>query len=247
MKHHPGCEHIVWANRPGINGYGDCLNRLSYLYRIHENDNVICRFIDKKTNFDKVHLIRKHIFKRDESFLIYQGNEFDREYINGFSFLNPKHDYWPAKIIHDTVQSKKIAFHFYQNNFSKKYQSMLSYLEFDCKIYQENLNNLRNDLYWAGYELVSLYDVNDSHGFKVMKNPIDCIRANMYILQECDWYVGSEGFMSHLARAMRVPGLFYRNDKNSAHYNAIRNTLEQPIHHMVSSSEEIKKTLDICT
>ena len=78
-----------------------------------------------------------------------------------------------------------------------------------------------------------------------MANPVDCIRANMYILQECDWYVGSEGFMAHVARAMRVPGLFYRNDEGSAQYNEIKNTLEQPIHHMVNSLENIKKILDI--
>ena len=143
------------------------------------------------------------------------------------------------------MPSGKIAFHFYRNNFPSKYQINLNHLEFYCKVYQENLENLRNELYWAGYELVSLYDVNDYHGFKVMTNPIDCIRANMYILQECDWYVGSEGFMAHIARAMRVPGLFYRNDKGSRHYNAIRNTLEQPIHHLVNSSENIKNLLDI--
>ena len=37
MKRPPGCKHIIWANRPGINGYGDALNRLSYYYRQYEN------------------------------------------------------------------------------------------------------------------------------------------------------------------------------------------------------------------
>ena len=240
-----GYTNITWCNNPGINGYGDALNKLSYLYRTYENDNVICRYIDKKTNFDKVHLIRKHVYKRDKSFLIYQGNSFDREKKTDLSFINPTHDYWPAKILHDKMPSGKIAFHFYRNNFPSKYQINLNHLEFYCKVYQENLEDLSNELYWAGYEIVSLYDVNDYHGFKVMTNPVDCIRANMYILQECDWYVGSEGFMAHVARAMRVPGLFYRNDKGSRHYNLIQNTLEQPIHHMVNSSENIKKLLDI--
>ena len=244
MKHRPGCNHIIWANNPGINGYGDALNKLSYLYRKYENEKIICSHRDKYDNWSKVNLVRKHVFERNENFLIYSTTPqfFTRQ---SEKYVNNRHDYWPAKILHDKMPSGKIAFHFYRNNFPLNYQNNLNDLEFYCKVYQENLEDLRNELYWAGYELVSLYDVNDYHGFKVMANPVDCIRANMYILQECDWYVGSEGFMAHVARAMRVPGLFYRNDEDSAQYNEIKNTLEQPIHHMVNSLENIKKILDI--
>lgn len=244
MKHRPGCNHIIWANNPGINGYGDALNRLSYLYRKYENEKIICSYRDKYENWSKVNLVRKHVFKRNENFLIYSTTPkfFTRQSEKN---VYEVHDYWPAKILHDKEASGKIAFHFYRNNFPLNYQSHLNNLVFHCKVYQENLEDLRTALIGAGYELVFLYDVNDYWGFKVMTNPVDCIRANMYILQECDWYVGSEGFMAHLARAMRVPGLFYRNDEGSDHYNAIENTLEQPIHHMVNSLENIKKILDI--
>ena len=246
MKHHPGCKHIIWANHPGINGYGDALNRLSYYYRQYENDIVYCSYRDKLINWQKVNFIRRHVLQRNSNFLINctQDRLFTRETIPRH-FAQPRHEYWPARITHDAMPSGKIAFHFYRNNFPTKYQSKLNDLEFHSKVYSDNLENLRNELYWAGYELVSLYDVDDYHGFKVMTNPIDCIRANMYILQECDWYVGSEGFMAHVARAMRVPGLLYRNDPHSLEYRRIENTLEQPIHHMVSNSKKIKKILDI--
>ena len=239
-----GYTNITWCNNPGINGYGDALNKLSYLYRTYENEKIVCSYRDKYDNWSKVNLVRNQVFNRNRNFLIYSTTPrfFTRKEEN---YIKNKHDYWPARITHDAMPSGKIAFHFYRNNFPSKYQINLKHLEFFSKVYQENLENLRNELYWAGYELVSLYDVNDYHGFKVMSNPIDCIRANMYILQECDWYLGSEGFMAHVARAMRVPGLFYRNDVHSKEYRRIENTLEQSIHHMVNSSKDIKKILDI--
>jgi hypothetical protein len=234
--------NITWNNYPGINGYGDALNRLSYHYRKYENQTVSCSYRDKYENWRKVNFIRKQVFKRNSNFLLHSTTPrfFTRD--NSQHHVSPTHNYWPARIMHDSMPSGKIAFHFYRNNYPSQYQSLLLSDMLNTKIYAGlNLDDLRNDIYWAGYDLVSLYDINDYHGFNVIENAIDCIRTNMYILQECDYYVGSEGFTAHLCRAMHVPGVFYRNDKESKEYKIIENSLEQSIHNMVCSNTEIKK------
>ena len=237
-------KNIIWKNIPGINGYGDALNRLSYLYRSNEDTIVKCSFHDKIENWKKVNFVRKNVLVRNPNFRMNctQGRFFERlsvKYRITPWYLNPKHDYWPARVMHNKKSTGKVAFHFYFNNFAPNVRIMLDSLEFFCKEYRGDVKILEKNINALGLETVHLYDVDDNRGFKVMKNPVECIQANMEILQNCDYYVGSEGFMAHVCRAMRVPGLFYRNDRKRYDYIAISNTLEQPIHSMVSSEEEI--------
>ena len=66
-----GYTNITWCNNPGINGYGDALNKLSYLYRTYENEKIVCSYRDKYDNWSKVNLVRNQVFNRNENFLIY--------------------------------------------------------------------------------------------------------------------------------------------------------------------------------
>jgi len=168
-----------------------------------------------------------------------QPRLFERECTSPYpSYLSPIHNYWPARISHNNKTTNKIAFHFYENHFPKSSQKKLLILDFFNKVYTE-LYELEKSIYDLGYEIVRLWDTNANRGFKVIKDPVECIQANMEILQDCDYYVGSEGFMAHVCRSMRVPGLFFRNDIHTDDYKAISKSLEQPIHHIVSSSEQI--------
>ena len=63
--------NITWNNYPGINGYGDALNRLSYHYRKYENQTVSCSYRDKYENWRKVNFIRKQVFKRNSNILLH--------------------------------------------------------------------------------------------------------------------------------------------------------------------------------
>lgn len=237
-------RNIVWKNMPGVNGWGDALNKLSYLYRTYENEIVRCSYRDKIGNWSRVNLVRKHVLKRNTLFRMNctHPRYFERDHNKNSSlpyFLNPTHDYWPARISHNEKNTGRIAFHFYINNFSPYMQTKIRWQDFNFKIFDGDMNELKNDIIKLGYEPISLYDLNINRGFPVISDPVKCIKANMEILSNCDYYVGTEGFMSHVCRAMRVPGIFYRNDSHRKEYQAIANSLEQPIHHLVSSSEQI--------
>ena len=76
----------------------------------------------------------------------------------------------------------------------------------------------------------------------------------MQILSECDLFIASEGFMTHIARAMKVPTLVYFNPKQKNMYQIQREevtkklievfdkSIQFPVY---NNSEIIKKTLDI--
>lgn len=242
-------NNIYWRNRRGINGWGDTLNRLSYYYRMNEHVPTVCNFWDKYDNFEKAIFIRKHIFQRNTNFAILSPFNFERDHTN-FShshYMMPYHEYWPSKYTHKGLKNKKIAFNLYRNNFPQHLKHLLHHLELENKEYKDDLNELQNELYWAGYEMISLYDLDDYRGCsKIMKDPVSCINANMKILEECEYFIGSEGFMTHVSRSMKVPTLvFFNNIRTSTTYQLIK-TFDKSIQHPVYSNQDIfKKILDI--
>ena len=107
-------KNIIWKNIPGINGYGDALNRLSYLYRSNEDIIVKCSFHDKIENWKKVNFVRKNVLVRNPNFRMNctQGRFFERlsvKYRITPWYLNPKHDYWPARVMHNKKSTGNIG------------------------------------------------------------------------------------------------------------------------------------------
>ena len=228
-------SHVFWKNRPGINGWGDALVRLSYFYRTNKDEPTICHYWDKLDNFKKVKFVQKHVLEPNRNFAILRPTNFQRDPVSFSSrhYMMPKHDYWPAVMQHKGLRNKKIAYKFYRDNFPKHIK--LSYLELENKHYRENLDELKNTLYWAGYSMLPLYDINDYRSSeKIITDPVECINANMQLLADCELFMGSEGFMTHVARAMNVPTLvFFNGQKSSVTMQLIENfdtSLQTPVY-----------------
>ena len=252
-------EIIYWRNRKGINGWGDTLTRLSFLYRSYENKPVKCFYQDK--NWTKVNFIRKHILKRNTNFIMasHHIQPFDLDEMTGTvdDWIMPKHEYWPARYEWNGKRNGRVAYHFYTDNFPKEIKIKLNILEFQNKEYTDNFSELLHELYSHNIPAISLYDLNNHRGCtRVIENPIKCIQANMQILSECDLFIASEGFMTHIARAMKVPTLVYFNPKQKNMYQIQREvatkklievfdkSIQFPVY---NNSEIMKKILDICT
>lgn len=207
-------KNVIIYNDNSALGFGDCINKLSYLYRRYQNIDVTFDFYDKDKNYYTFLFIQSHLFQPPPHMKrIVNHDVFIRKNKGYFSLY--KHDYWPCKTKWSQNNSKKIAINFYKKN--------TEYFDKAKNFYQTDI--LKN--YLKHYEIIELYDKSNDKGItNIIDDPFDCVDENLKILKDCNLFITSEGAWAHIARSMRVPTILYFSpfdDKTQTFYqNSIR-------------------------
>ncbi len=213
-------------------GFGDTLNKLSYLYRKYENVDVEFLFHSKRKVFDTLIFLKEFCFEEPPFKKILIDSEHFLRSKKDFKLIN--HDYWPTKIKWNANQSDLIA-----TNFYTKMCSWMFHFEWDREIEASKLFLNSLDIKHK-YNTVELFGIDDARGHKkVNTDMLECLELNMNILKESRLFVTSEGGMSHLSRSMKVPTIiFFKKDKFNFHI-FLQDLIDKNLQKIVHTKEEL--------
>ena len=215
-------------------GFGDTLNKLSYLYRTYENEDVEFLFHSKRKVLDTIIFLKEFCFEEPD---------YKKTFINSSQFIRSNkdfklinHEYWPTKIKWNR-KSNFIAINFYTR--IKKIHKLE--MNFDENIKNEHSKCFKNSLLIKKkYKNKELFSIDDERGIKkIDKNPESCLIKNIKILSECSLFVTSEGGMSHLSRAMNVPTILFFKKTDSDFYYFLSDFVDKKIQKLVNTTEEM--------
>ena len=220
-------------------GFGDTLNKLSYLYRTYENENVEFLFHSKRKVFENIMILKEFCFEEPEYKKVFIDSEHFLRSNNGFKLIN--HEYWPTKI----KWNRK--FNFIAINFYTKIRKIH---QLEVK-FDENVKNENSKCFTDGhlikkkYKTKELFSINDERGIKkIDKNPESCLIENMKILSDCSLFVTSQGGMSHLSRARNVPTILFFKKTDSDFYYFLNDFIDNKIQKFVNTTEELVDSID---
>jgi len=223
-------------------GFGDCINKLSYLYRRYQNEDVQFDFYDKTKNYNTFLFVQFQILSHPKNIKkINKCEPFIRK-SKGFFRLR-QHDYWPCRIMWRKNHVRRVAINFYKSFNPDFYISDKDFMINQSKnFYYENdfIDVLRK----KDIEIIPLYDLSDIRGnTNIITDPFVCTDTNLKILKSCDLFLASEGAWTHISRCMRIPTIIYYNpqdqmcDKVLSNFKKISN---KKIQKFVKSFDELK-------
>ena len=231
------------------NGFGDVLNKVSFLYNasLKYKKTTTVRWCYKEIDYNKV-LSAELFFKPCEFIINEKLNEIEKpwEYNKYFLF---NHEYWPSKITKSKNKNKKIAIDLY--TFFNPGRSVLNRFKIsDEKVKDE----LKKQIILCGYEPIEMYHIDNDRGCKfVLTDFKELMNVNTKILSEVDAYVGVEGNISHMCRAMKLPSLLLYNLLNSKppavdiNNNVLKNVvkpyIDSSVQKLVTSEDEWLKNI----
>lgn len=220
-------------------GFGDTLNKLSYLYRTYENEDVEFLFHSKRKVLDTIFLLKEFCFEEPEYKKIFINSENFLRSEKDFKLIN--HKYWPTKVKW-SKKSDYVAINFYTN--IRKIHELSATLDEDILIENHKLfldcDKIRNK-----YSTVELYGIESERGHNKVLTEYDlCLEKNMKILSECNLFVTSEGGMAHLSRAMRVPTIIFFKKCDFRFYRFLEKFIDKKIQKLVNSTDEMIRSID---
>ena len=215
-------------------GFGDTLNKLSYLYRTYENEDVEFLFHGKRKVFENIMFLKEFCFKEPEHKKVFIDSEHFLRSEKDFKLIN--HDYWPLRIKWNRCNNL-IAINFYRivkkiHKLSVNYEWHINVEE--CKLFHESHKIKEN------YSTIELSAPDNERGQNiVITDKQKCIENNMKILSECKLFVSSEGGMTHLSRAMRVPTIIFIKKDNYNFCKFLHNFIDKKIQKLVHDTNEM--------
>ena len=224
-------------------GFGDTINKLSYLFRTYENVHAKFHVHDKKEIYDRFLFLKNFCFEEPEKKKILINTDFFIRGEKDFRLIN--HTYWPTKIKWEQSGST-IAINFYKKvkrvflereSQGRKYKKQKD-IE-TCKLFKDSLEIQKR------YNTIELYGVEKERGHnRVISSPENCLYENMKILSSCKLFVTSEGGMAHLSRAMCVPTIVYYEKDEYGFYTFLENFIDKKIQKLVHSKDEMIEAID---
>lgn len=183
-------------------GFGDTLNHISYIYT-NAIKPIKVFWHRNEYGFDKVKVITSRIYKpcplvthikRPLARYPYQYNRY--------CLYN--HKYWPTRVKRSENKTYKIAVDFYTAGVLNGWNNV-------NKITPVGFTDLVKDaISENGYEPIQMYHLNAVRGGDlIISNASELVFMNLNILKQVDAYIGVEGGIGHLCRAMNIPCLFY--------------------------------------
>ena len=220
-------------------GFGDTINKLSNLYRQYEDEDVEFLFHSKRKVFDNLIFLKNFCFEEPKrKKILIDSDQFLRSN-KEFKLIN--HTYWPTKISWNNTK-KYIAINFYTvakkvHILSKKYDWHEDIER--CKLFFES-HKLSEK-----YSTIELSAIDNDRGHrKIIENGQQCLEYNMNILSNCSLFVSSEGGMTHLSRAMRVPTVIFFKKDNHKFYKFLQEFVDKKIQKLVHSTDEMINSID---
>tara|TARA_B100000809_G_scaffold59433_1_gene55967 strand:+ start:163 stop:903 length:741 start_codon:yes stop_codon:yes gene_type:complete len=215
-------------------GFGDLLNKLSFLFRTYQDDDVEFIVHDKLKAFNTFLLLKHFCFQKSNKKKILTNSKHFIRTESRFELNN--HEYWPAKEQWESNTNGKIAINLYtdrcRNIFYQHYKVFSDYDITDIK---------------KKYDTVELYGVDNHRGIrkeKIIPDKFECLEQNMNILKNCSLFVTSEGGMSHLSRSMGVPTiLFFKIDSFNFH-SFLKTFVVEHIQKLVHTQTELIDSID---
>ena len=215
-------------------GFGDTLNKLSYLYRTYENEDVEFLFHSKRKVFENIMFLKEFCLKEPEHKKVFIDSEHFLRSKNRFKLIN--HDYWPLKIKWNRCNNL-IAINFYR--IVKKIHKLSVNYDWhtdveECKLFHES-HKIKEK-----YSTIELSTIDNERGQDIIiSDKQKCIENNMKILSECKLFVSSEGGMTHLSRAMRVPTIIFIKKDNHNFYKFLYDFVDKKIQKLVHTTDEM--------
>lgn len=215
-------------------GFGDTLNKLSYLYRTYEKEDVEFLFHSKRKVFENIIFLKEFCFEEPTHKKIFIDSEYFLRSEKDFKLIN--HDYWPTRVKWKRCNNL-IAINFYRI-VKKIYKLEMNYnwhidVE-ECKLFHES------DKIKEKYSTIELSSLDNERGQDIIiSDKQQCIENNMKILSECKLFVSSEGGMTHLSRAMRVPTIIFIKKDKHEFYNFLYNFIDKKIQKLVHTTDEM--------
>lgn len=220
-------------------GFGDTLNKLSYLYRIYENTDVEFIFHDKRKIFENIIFLKNFCLEEPK----YKKTFIDSPHFlrtdDDFRLIN--HDYYPTRVKWNK-KSDFLAINFYTNikklhKFEFNYET--NYQIEQCKCFYDG------DKIVDRYKTVELFTTDVERGIKKLdSNPLSGLEKNMKILSECSLFVTSEGGMAHLSRAMKVPTIIYFKKSDNYFCEFLNTFIDKKIQKLVHTTDEMIYWID---
>ena len=214
------------------NGFGDILNRMSYLYTLSTKYKKVTRVKWYYNDFDYAKVLNSELFLEPCEYIInehvpYNFISYPWEK-NKYTLYN--HTYWPSRYFKSKNKTKKIAIDLYTVSMSdysdlKLWQKSARFSRFKISnnyFKQELIDIIKT----CEYEPVFMYHINNKRGNKkIIDNPIDLMNANLDILTSVDGYIGIEGNISHMCRSMDIPSLLLYNYIEGENNNILKNVV----------------------
>ena len=231
------------------NGFGDILNKLSYLYTtsLKYKKLTTVKWFYREFDYNKV--INAEEFLKPCQFI---RNEKRLEIVrpweeNKYTLYN--HEYWPTKNSKTKIKTKKIAIDLYV--YFNPGRSVINRFKVSSKGFKEILSETIRD---TGYETEEVFHIDKERGSKnVITDYRDLLNVNMKLLESVDAYIGVEGNISHMCRAMKIPSLVLYNMLNSKppaveiNNNVLKNVVapyvDEKIQTLVTSEELLLKEI----
>ena len=230
-------------------GFGDLLNKLSFLFRTYQDDDVEFIVHDKFKAFNTFLLLKHFCFQKSNKKKILTNSEHFVRTESRFELNN--HEYWPAKEQWESNTNGKIAINLYTDTCPFLYDPTLNYHQKmlmdveigNCKVFSDSdITDIKKK-----YDTVELYGIDNYRGIrkeKIIPDKFECLEQNMNILKNCSLFVTSEGGMSHLSRSMGVPTiLFFKIDSFNFH-SFLKTFVVEHIQKLVHTQTELIDSID---
>ena len=227
------------------NGMGDVVNKMSYLYNIsskHEKKTTVRWYYN---DFDYNKVINSELFFRPCKYVTnIKMPEIERAWdFNKYTLYN--HEYWSPRNLKTNNKTKNIAVDIY--TFFHPSRSMLNKFKISSESFREMLYEtiLENN-----FKIVDMFHLDNKRGSKhVLTDYRDLMTVNIKLLQNVDAFIGIEGNISHLCRAMKIPSLLLYNLINSLDVNnnvlknVVRPYIDSNLQKLVNSENELLKEI----
>lgn len=220
----------------GTLGFGDLLNKLSFLFRKYQDDEVEFLIHDKLKVFNTFLFLKNFCFEESKNKKILTQSEHFLRSNTKFELSN--HQYWPAKEEWIPNVNGKIAINFYTEMNSPLFSGRSLEIA-NCKIFPDAMDIKER------YDTVELYAIDNYRGHKkIILDKFKCLEENMNILKKCSLFVTSEGGMAHLSRSMSVPTiLFFKKDRFNFH-SFLNTLIDEKIQKIVHTKTELIERIE---
>lgn len=180
-------------------GFGDLLNMISYENRYFSNTDITYHYDEDKTKILK--FILDCVLEPNKNI-----NRFFSSYVKNINnhtkhFLK-NHLYWPTRIKHNPDKIFSISLSLYRHN--------------DVSLEKRKRKAFSDNEYFSILRMLKKFKIYNL----VHDHNEESTIQNMNYMSKSHIFIGSEGGMSHIARAMGVPSiLYFNNDANE--YNIV--------------------------
>ena len=193
------------------NGFGDILNRLSYLYTTSLNYKKLTTVKWSYSEVDYNKVINAEEFLKPCQFIRNEKRPEIKKPWDENKYTLYNHEYWPTKNSKTKIKTNKIAIDIYV--YFNPGRSVINRFKVSSKAFKEILSDTIRD---NNYEPVEVFHIDGERGStNIITDYRDLLSVNSKILESVDAYVGVEGNISHMCRAMKIPSLVLYNMLNS--------------------------------